>query len=350
MNPILYDSDDLGAPVLRAGDPKSFLAVLKRCLVGTGGVAYGTKQAAGWTAPFEDVNNSKLALRQGGGQQRYLRLGEPEVLNAGASNGRRFIRVRGYDSMSDIDTGEEAFPRISDRALDSYYWAFSTGNNTSNGNTRIIPWTIIADDRFFYLLLFGGLRVDGDQYNATVTYFFGDFISYRPGDIFNTIIYANSSRNPYEEGTWLSPNVYHSNDKIEYFKPFCGHPVSETQPNLYIMRSFSQIGFSKECGLHSDHARTGQRFGFDGAGSFPDKITGGFNMSPVWAHEPRVIRGRMPGLWAPWSQRVFEHLDMIPGEGQYLGTDFVSLRTSTETRISIHDTYNVYVQLSDWRA
>ncbi len=56
----VYRWDDAGAPQLTTeGKPSQFFEILKKCLV----EGYGNKQPLGWTAPYEDLANLKIAFR-----------------------------------------------------------------------------------------------------------------------------------------------------------------------------------------------------------------------------------------------------------------------------------------------
>lgn len=72
----IYTSSDTDAPVLN-GTSGSMCGVLNACLVS----GYGSKIAAGWTAPYSESN--KIVFRQGGGNQFYVRI---EDSGSAASN------------------------------------------------------------------------------------------------------------------------------------------------------------------------------------------------------------------------------------------------------------------------
>src|SRR5690606_21289348 len=102
--------DDASAPTL-SGTAGSLLELLRACLVGTDGVAYGSgeneKLAAGWTEEFTGTNvavfRNSLAA---GGTGDYFRIDD----NGIAVGGAREAMLTAYNTMSDIDTGTGLMP------------------------------------------------------------------------------------------------------------------------------------------------------------------------------------------------------------------------------------------------
>lgn len=159
MTNIIYRSSDAGAPKTEAistAEPKgNFIKILKACLLD----GYGTRTPVGhWTIAFEDVPNNKLVLRHKSGTQ-FLRIND----NFGSME----CRVRGYTSMSDIDTGEGAYPNFTNVPEDSAQVGIRIDNVLSTSRDE---WTLIADeegDFFYYFSL-----TDGNTDNVG-GYFYG---------------------------------------------------------------------------------------------------------------------------------------------------------------------------------
>jgi hypothetical protein len=190
----IYRSTDSGAPVL-SGQVGSLHALLKACLVGTSGVAYGTgpneKAAAGWSIAFEDVGNNKIALQNSvaeGGTGMVLRVDD----NGSGSAGAREALCAVYSSMSDIDTGADRTPAAAVVSVGSV-WRKS---NTLNGTAR--AWTLNADELTCYLC------VHDDGAGTPGTYAAGDFDSEVPADPWRFFISgrgASSGANPTDAGS-----------------------------------------------------------------------------------------------------------------------------------------------------
>lgn len=126
-----YRSTDSGAPVL-SGTAGSLIALLDACLVN----GYGAKAAAGWTKNYSGTN--KAVYRPSHGSRFYLR-----VLDDGSdgAQGARLARVRGYESMSDVDTGTGEFPTDAQVSGGLYLGKSSTADSTAR------TWVVLADGK-----------------------------------------------------------------------------------------------------------------------------------------------------------------------------------------------------------
>lgn len=354
MTPIHYDSTDVGAPQIVANDSQTVLNVIKACLVGTAGVAYGSKASAGWVQSYDDTTNHKMVLRQGSGNQFYLRLGDSTVVQQGATSyGRRYLLARGYETMSSIDVGTGQFPTVAQRALANYYWAWANHANSATGSTVNIPWSIVADDRFFYIRFFGCNGINSTTYVCTDAYFFGDIVPTGGSDAFHTVIYGHSDTATSSFNNMDNPNCGSASigSQNYHFKPFVASgALTTTLSNLYVARPFTQIGTSLAIGMHSDFYKTSDWFGA-GNQAFPDQIDGGIYMTRAFVHENTggtTIRGYLPGLWVPNHTRPVEDIASFVGTGSYSGINFISWRNARSS--TDLDSFNVFFQLSDWRA
>lgn len=132
-----YRSTDSGAPVLN-GTAGALIALLDACLVD----GYGAQAAAGWAKVFSATN--KAVYRPSHGSRYYLR-----VLDDGSdgTNGARLARVRGYESMSDVDTGAGPFPADAQVSGGLYVGKSSTLDATPR------PWVVLADGKRAVMLI-----------------------------------------------------------------------------------------------------------------------------------------------------------------------------------------------------
>ena len=95
--------DDAGAPSL-TGEVGSLTNVLRKCLVGVGGVAYGAKASAGWSEAFIGAASNIAAFRNSaadGASECYVRVND----NASGAALAREAQVTVYGVMTDINTG-----------------------------------------------------------------------------------------------------------------------------------------------------------------------------------------------------------------------------------------------------
>lgn len=172
--PKTYLSTDSGAPTLN-GTAGSLIDVLHACLVGSSGIAYAGKPAAGWSEPFT-ITSTKAVFRNSiasGGSGCYVRVlddGSTTGPPAGAANIEAYLRT--YASMTDMDTGTDACNQVLVRK-----------SGTASSAAR--AWAVVADELRFYV-------VCGATNAAFITidkqdgvYFAGDIDSLVPGDAYS---------------------------------------------------------------------------------------------------------------------------------------------------------------------
>jgi len=349
--------------------------------------AYGSKVSAGWTMAYDssgDASNPRMAIRQPAGNQFYFRieagglagaLGNAlgtttlQVVSAGTpAIGRRYLRVRGFETMSNVDTGTNMFPNLTQQpesASLSYYWCWAAGANSiaSPASTITIPWTIVASDRFFYIRFFADFNTAGTD-TCVATYFFGDLVSNLGTDAYHTVIHANSdlSTTTATAGTMTLPNSNTTAGTTQaQFKPFCSSGAQATPgttpgtmfavlSNLYVCRPYIQVGGPLNVGTHTDYYKCSDLWGL-GNLDYPEKITGSLYVSKAFIHESTsgfLIRGTLPGLWIPNHSRPLSDLVTFAGTGPFAGINLLSLRNARGPNDL--NSYNVLIQLSDWLA
>ena len=143
--PEVYTSKDANAPVL-TNEKGSFNNLLKIVLT----QGYGEKEAAGWTVAFEDADNDKVAFKNAG-IGYFLRF---------AYNSQGRMDVNSYESMTDVNNGTNG---SSTYQID--YYADKTQ----------LDWVVVADNKSFYFYAKDIKRI----------WFFGDFPSFIPGELWN---------------------------------------------------------------------------------------------------------------------------------------------------------------------
>lgn len=137
--------------------------------VGSSGAGITIKQAgAGWSKPFSA--STKAVFRPPAGNRRYLR-----IVNAVGAN----TQARGYLDMTDVDTGVEPFPTVTQQATPA---AISNIDYNSPANT---PWFLIATNKWMHFELANALV----PAFAIGSFWFGDPAGKtNVGDVYSTII------------------------------------------------------------------------------------------------------------------------------------------------------------------
>lgn len=276
---------------------------------GTGTIT--TKSAgAGWTKPYSGTNLA--AYRQGAGNMMYLRVDDTTTLTC---------RVVGYETMSAISVGNNPFPSAAQFSGGLYFQKSSTADIT---NPR--DWIMIADDRQFFLWVNWN---SSTTFNDSPLVHFGDFTSYKSGDIYNTHLVANiSGAIAGFRFTYLSTQAQ----------------VADT--GHYIARSHTQIGTSMPAARISDYSKGNAQanMGAVAASSglpYPHPVDGGLWMAPVWVVETAptsiqsVIRGHMNGVWNPLHNRPLNVGDTFQGTGALAGKTFMALNCQLSAEVII---------------
>lgn len=140
---------------------------------------------AGWTKPFSGTSKAVYRSADLLSTRFYLRVDDADA---------RYSRVRGYESMTDVDTGADLFPTIAQLAATAFTWPKS-----DVASTAARRWALIADGRTIHFLpaWYGAAPAAQAQHEYLR---FGDFPSYATGDPFACCIAAAPSAAPLFNG------------------------------------------------------------------------------------------------------------------------------------------------------
>lgn len=280
MTVRIYRSTDTSAPTLN-GAAGSMITVLDAILVN----GYGSMTAAGWAKEFSGTN--KAAYRAASGNRLRLRVDDTGTLDA---------RVVGYESMTDVDTGTNAFPTAA-QFSGGLYWR--KGNDT--GTTR--PWICAATATYFFFMCAASTTTYAAQWSTGI-YKFGDFTSYVSGDAYNTLIDGNT-------GAGISTSN-------TFGASYIANLANATARGLYVARSYTGTGTSiiaqrissSMCGMTANAATGTTHYGMgasvDSGGTastggiaYPNLPDNGLYMERIYINEGSTahLRGYFPGLW-----------------------------------------------------
>jgi len=338
--PFYFNSNDASAPQITANSAASVLAVLKACLVGTSGTAYGVKPSAGWSIAFEDDTNVAIAFQMATGNKRYLRLGNPTNTGTTGYEDYSYFEVRGYNAMTDVNTGTNAFPTTAQHST----WRLAYAAQSAINTTTNIPWSLIASGNFFYLQLQVGNNGNnqGSGWGSCGGFYFGDVVSYVPGDTMQTII----------TGWWLGANYNQtgnpcwSNNTSSYsYLPFKGSDsFSNYDGYCYIYGSAQQAYGPYVAQMHFDEMQGNGWAGYTGQ---PNPApTGQFFFSKALVFEnsgTATIRGEMPGLMIPLHPRPFPDQYQIQ-----IGTDTYVTWLNDPPLGNNAPSYEILLDMSTW--
>lgn len=223
---------------------------------------------AGWSKVYSGTNKAAYRSNNVSGSQTFLRVDDTVGRNA---------RVVGYETMSDVDTGEGPFPTAA-QLSGGGWWPKS---NSASSAAR--AWTVVANDRTVYLHTGCGesAGVSGSVWG------FGDFASYKVGDGFACCIFCAPSDVSADGGN-------NQLGAIETARPSFDNWA-------YLQRSFSGISgavFSRqmpESYLRSDSISGA---GYGAVTAFPNGPDSGLVLSRKTLFEPSVcLRGVLAGAY-----------------------------------------------------
>lgn len=295
MGVTVYRFDDAGAPTLSAA-AGALISVLDACLVN----GYGAKPAAGWTKAFSDTN--RAAYRQGAGSTGcYLRVD--------ATVARTNPLVRGYVTMSDINTGTYPFPTTVQSNAASMCVAQYV-------DVQAHPWLLAADSKRFYLWVGYNLTTASGLAGSTTyqqMHFFGDIESYKPGDQYHCTLVCS----------------YGSSSSYCMFASVAT-PGTNLLDGHYTAGNAALTIMSAPIAKYIDVMGSGGIVVIGTNRPYPDAISGGLRLSRVFATNAGVAaqagaRGHFPGLWAPLHALPGNCGDTFSGTGVLAGRTFMLL-------------------------
>lgn len=321
MTVRVYASNDASAPTLN-GTADSLCNVLNAILV----TGYGAAVAAGWAREFDGVNKS--VFRAASGNRLRLRVDD---------TGGQEARLVGYETMTDVDTGTNPFPTAAQVSGGLYLRKSNTADATSRA------WYCIATETMFYLVVnTASASTDPSATTAIANMcglMFGDFTSYKSGDTYNTIIAA-------QVVTGTSVGRFGELANTSTFTASVGH---------YIARNNAQVAGAVPCaksaalGLNMGNATCIGSGTATNYPAYPDPVTGGLLLSPILVIEnggsnAPLIRGVLPGLWAPLHSSPANHFDTLSGSGVTAGKTFRLVDVSAATALgrALFETSNTW--------
>lgn len=273
----------------------------------TGTILY-RKAPLGWTIPSLGGTNPGTNVRvyrsaDTDSNRYYLRVDDSNVLAPGAS--RAFIY--GYETMTDINTGDFRFPTASQALA----WAISSlvvFKSQGAGSTQR-PWQIVGDDKTFYMFTEPN-GINNNSFNCH--WGFGHYPSYRPGDNYNTMIFG---------ATVISDTQATGSYGLMYINASGTATFSGT---TFSPKSTSQVGSSSYIAFWGNVASITH-----GAFTYPNLADGASWMFPLYIVDSSnnstlslTIRGRCPGVYT--SASTLQAMGNITHGDQFTGFTGIS--------------------------
>jgi len=259
---------------------------------------------AGWSKVFSGTNLAVYrAPATADGTRLYLRVDDTVGRNA---------RVVGYESMTDVDTGEGPFPSVAQISGGGWWPKSTAGDGTSRA------WTVIADDRTVYIhtsTSSGAVGLSGCVWG------FGDFASYKMGDPFASFLAADNAdianQQSYRPAALESVGLFNSTFAAYIPKSFTGiggAVVAQRMAESYFNGSTSPGASGSG--------------GFGSISQYPNGPNNGLLLSRIAIAETQQLRGVMRGLYvAPQNcHAAFNRLDVVTGSGDMGGRNLLAVK------------------------
>lgn len=247
----------------------------------TGTITY-RKAAAGWDTAYTGTNKRVYRSPNTSSNRLYLRIDDSTTVG-----NVREAYARGYETMSDIDTGTNPFPTVA-QVANGLTW-----NKSYSADSTARTWTLVGDDKTFYLIVATGIPT----YNTTLVFGFGHLISYKAADGFNTFL-AGANISNYTTATGVTTGY----SGLQLASAW-GATTSVGNVPLYLARSYSQTGSSVGASVHDGKVAAGSPIGVASSGIvYPNGPDSGLWVSPVFVSDftgsVHNVRGRLPGMYS----------------------------------------------------
>lgn len=271
------------------------------------GTATGTitikMAAAGWTKVFSGTNKAVYKSADPAANGHFLRVDDSNA---------NYASVRGYENMTDVDTGTGMFPTTG-IAVESRWWK----NSVSSAAVR---YQFAVDSRMLLIAVNAH-----SSYNMSALRGFGDFIPLAPGgDVWSTGLNFTTFTSAFNEYgydfSWHAPNI---------------GAVSMPRDLAGVGAAVNQGVMCANCAGQTSVLASG----INGAyGPFPSRVDGKLRLGKQYVNlsigaQDRYAtpRAEVPGVRFALNSEVRNFLDtgdLIDGADDLAGRKLLALRTS----------------------
>ena len=271
----------------------------------TGTIEIRYAPVGGWDKVFTGTNKAVYRSADVTGPRHYLRVDDAGTTTA---------RVRGYESMTDVDTGTGPFPTDALMSGGGYWWGSSVASSAA------VRWKLFADSRVLLPAIAPYSHNSATNIAAPLRGF-GDPIALRPGgDNWCTFLSAGGT----------APHYYGPQGALDG-----GNPSANSAAGLCVAARAWQ-GLGGAVALNPVPLTGGsQASGADNAlGAFPSEIDGELKISPMLLVEVgtgKPPRARVPGVWHISQTGAYGPLgdgNLLAGAGDLAGRTLMCVATT----------------------
>jgi hypothetical protein len=261
----------------------------------------GTAKVApcGWNKPFAGTNKAAYRSPEVTGTRLYLRVDDA---NPNADTNKTAY-LRGYETMTDIDTGTGLFPTVAQMA-NPLMISKSIASDSVARN-----WTLVGDGFEFCFFYTAWVTTYQNLYDF---FHFGDPASEMASDPYGCLIF----------GPTAAASTYPGQNSAAYTTI---NGLSAGQAGTYMARAYSQTGASVSVGKLSDYTlANGNNIFGSGGMSYPAPHNNGLYVAPVFINDPAsLVRATLKCIYNPLHLHPLGHgghvanLSNLPGRTLY---------------------------------
>lgn len=268
----------------------------------------------GYAKSFSGTNKAAYKPTDVTALGMYLRVDDTTTKSAG---------VKGYETMSDVDTGTGLF-----QTQTGGLWSKSA---TTDSTAR--PWAIIGDSRAFYFWCEPNVTTGGGVTSQGQLWFSGDIIPRRSSDAYAHMLYAVGS------------DV--TNTNTAFNDPF--NLAINPSENYKVPRSQTGLGAAQTAGYYAASRKltaAGTTCSGKGAQFYPNAADNGvdFDEAILTDQDNDSVRGRMPGIYLmPQAvEFAFATLDRLAGGGDLVSKNLLFMRVGSSNAVTQNSTSGRY--------
>ena len=270
----------------------------------TGTILYA-KAGLGWSRPYTGTNAATYRSLDVTSNQFYLQIND----NGATPGAGREAQAWGCELMTSYGGyGFRPFPNVA---------TLGSGlslRKSSTADATLRAWTLIGDDRTFYLIM--GPTGDSCLYHLHA---FGHFLPFRTKDGYCTFIDGEGTFNSAAAGNNLCTSYSNSYSSLYLARNYAG--LASTPPGVspitlpYV--NASNLVFGATAGMAAPNG--------------PDT---GYYVMPVYIYESSTFRGRFPGLYHPMQANPLVNYDTMTNVAGLSGVTLTAV-TITNTSAAI---------------
>jgi hypothetical protein len=252
----------------------------------------------GWTRSFTGTNLAAFRSNEGEGTRLYLRVDDTGTTTA---------RLRGYEVMSDVNTGTGTFP--TDAQLSGGLWI----GKSDAASTSSRPWVLVGDGYEFYFFYANHSTTYANIYRQ---FHFGDVCSEMESDPYGCLIYGDIA------SALAAPELSQTTNLIN-------QTTLAAQAGHYFARVYTQTGTSVAACKVGNYTLGGSSIGYSTALlSYPSPANNGLYVSPLFIHDLSVVRGQLKGIYQPLHYKPLGNLTLLAANVSPISRRMLSISTA----------------------